>query len=78
MRRKDLFTWDVVKRGFWFCLVATFFYFGVKAPIMYLFTSIMGINYIVGGFLAGVIVTVGSFLLTEFGIYKPKKKVAVL
>lgn len=66
---KELFV-----QGFWFCLVATFFYFGMKAPFMFLFTSILGINYILGGFFAGVIVTVITFFLSKFWIFKPKEQ----
>jgi uncharacterized membrane protein YedE/YeeE len=69
-------TWDTLKelivQGFWFCLLASIMYFGLKAPIMYFFTGMLGINYILGGFFAGVIVTVITFFFSKFWIFRGK------
>jgi putative flippase GtrA len=45
---------------------------------MYLLTSILGINYIISGALAGAFVTILQFIPTEFWIFKGKKKKMVV
>ena len=71
----------MIKRAFWFCLSALALYFLGKSPITWLLTDYLHIHYILSGAISGIIVTVVSWLLVEFGIYKPKdnkEKVAVL
>jgi hypothetical protein len=63
----------LIIRGFKYCAVALAFYFGAKAPIMWLFTSVLGVNYIVSGAIAGILVTLLTFFLAETWIFKDIK-----
>jgi len=53
-------------------------YWFVKAPMIYLFTDILSVWYVISAFVAGIICTIIGFVLSEFGIWRKvtKKKVA--
>lgn len=73
-------TKDVLKRGFHYSVIALAVYFLVKSPITWLLTDILGVHYILSGAISGIVVTILTFIPTEFWIFKNKgkKKVAVL
>lgn len=56
-----------------FIVAAVLIYAVVKAPVMWICTDVLGLHYLVGGFIAGSIVTLANFLPSEFWIWKKKE-----
>jgi len=70
---------DVIKRGFQYSLTALLVYFVLKSPMTWFLTDILHIHYILSGAISGIIVTILTFIPSEFWIFKDKtKKVPVI
>jgi putative flippase GtrA len=67
-------TRDVLKRGFNYSLTALVIYFLIKSPITVLLTDYFHIWYIFSGAISGIVVTILTFIPTEFWVFKDKNK----
>lgn len=55
-----------------FILSAFIIYFVFKVPIMWFLTDLLAVHYIWSGFVAGSILTLLSFIPSEFWVWKKK------
>ena len=67
-------TRDVLKRGFNYSLTALVIYFLIKSPITVLLTDYFHIWYVFSGAISGIVVTILTFIPTEFWVFKDKNK----
>ena len=51
-------------------VLTTITFWLAKAPMMWFFTDLLGVWYVLSGFIVGIIVTLLGFVYSEWGIWK--------
>ena len=56
-----------------FCFIALIVYFCVKAPIMWVFTDLLHLHYVISGAISGAVVSIAQFLPSDWWFWTRKK-----